>query len=51
MCISDVLEGDIEFTEPVCICEVPLHECDNLEVNGKIRYDEVVLARGKAELD
>jgi len=49
-CIEDVLNGEIEFTEPVCISEVTIEECDNLEADGRIRYDQAVLSRGKVPL-
>lgn len=32
-CIDDVLNGEIEFTEPVCITEVSIPECDNYDVD------------------
>lgn len=31
-CIEDVMTGEIEFTEPVCLTEVPINDCDNVEV-------------------
>jgi len=50
-CIDDVLEGEIEFTEPVCICEVDIGECDNLERGGRIEYDSRVSSRGTVSLE
>ena len=49
-CIEDVVNSEIEFTEPVCISKVTIEECDNLEVDGEIRYNEVFRNRGKVLL-
>jgi len=32
-CIEDVETGEIEFTEPVCLTEVPIDDCDNVVVD------------------
>ena len=50
-CIQDVLDGEIEFTEAVCITEVSIEECDNLEVDGEIQYEKKVADRGLVILD
>lgn len=49
--VLGVEEPTIEFTVPVCICEVDMEDCDNLERNGKIEYNERVTARGTVQLD
>lgn len=50
-CIDDVLCGEIEFTVPVCICEVEVEECDNLERNGQIDYNSRVSSRDTVSLE
>jgi len=50
-CIDDVLDGEVEFVVPVCICEVEMEECDNLERDGRIEYDSRVSERGLVSLE
>lgn len=54
-CIDYMLNGEgeeaITFTKPVCVCEVSTEDCDNLERDGNIDWNNRVSSRGTIDLE
>ena len=49
-CIEDMLNGDIEFTIPTCVCEVPIADCDSLDKKNVLISTIRVKDRAMVEL-